>query len=213
MSLHIESYNMSQVQVRRKSKWGLSVAVRDITPLLVLKVLTSQGIRPHWLTDLHLLLGRPESWLQGSASIGMAVKEGVTEVDEAGLIGVAVGVGVVTVILGVTTMITQHAALQQLAVVSEMASLVTPTASIGHLPIVHDPHLSDEPLALQYLCHGEPPGQTVLQDEGALDRPPQPLIPIGLHDVAQAMLVLIFERVSYSVETYQIVDGLLIFLL
>jgi hypothetical protein len=110
------------------------------------------------------------------------MQEGVTEVDEARLHHVTVGMGVVAVILNVAAMIAQHAPLQKFAVMSEMSMLVAPAASICYLPIISDPCLTDKPFAIQNFCGSESTCLSILQDKGTLNHPPQSPIPIGLCD-------------------------------
>jgi hypothetical protein len=72
----------------------------------------------------------------------------VAEVDEAWLRHIAIGVGVVAILLDVATMIAEGALLQQFAAVGKMSSLITPVASIQYSPVIGDPRLANKPLPL-----------------------------------------------------------------
>jgi hypothetical protein len=75
-------------------------------------------------------------------------EEWVAEVNETGLSYIAIGVGVVTVILGVTAMVTQGAPLQKPTAVSKVAMLVTPAALVCYSLVIGDPCLAYKLLTL-----------------------------------------------------------------
>jgi hypothetical protein len=129
------------------------------------------------------------------------MEEGMMEVDETRFLHIAIGVRMTAVLLGVSSMVAQYALLHQFATVGEVALLVAPVTLVGHPSVISNSGLMDKPFSLQYLCRCEPTHEPVLEDEIALNRSAEPVVPIGPCDTTQAVLMLILQSISRGAET------------
>jgi hypothetical protein len=102
--------------------------------------------------------------------------------DETGLGHITIGVGVSTIFFSMTPMVTEGAALEQLAAVGEVAALIAPLAAVRYPPIVGDPSLPNESLTFQNLHGRQPAGATIRKDEGVLDGAAKSSVSIGSCD-------------------------------